>query len=72
MQCYAKESREDDLLGEGTVDIEETLKTYEFDGELLLLRQRSAISILTNGVTISQIGSNLSKMAPTKARSTSK
>jgi hypothetical protein len=30
--CWAKESREDDLLGAGTVDISDTLKTGEFDG----------------------------------------
>ncbi|KAF9048464.1 C2 domain-containing protein, partial [Panaeolus papilionaceus] len=29
--CYAKEPRSDDILGKGTVDITETLKTGEFD-----------------------------------------
>ncbi|KAF5371850.1 hypothetical protein D9615_009541 [Tricholomella constricta] len=29
--CFAKESRSDDILGRGTVDITETLKTGEFD-----------------------------------------
>lgn len=32
--CYAKEPRSDDILGKGTVDITETLKTGEFDGRL--------------------------------------
>ena len=31
--CYSKEPRQDDLVGRGTVDISETLKTGEFDGE---------------------------------------
>ena len=33
VECYSKESKEDDLLGWGEVDITETLKTGEFDGE---------------------------------------
>jgi hypothetical protein len=33
--CYAKENRSDDLLGNGTVDITETLKTGEFDGRCM-------------------------------------
>ena len=31
--CYSKEPRQDDLIGIGSVDISETLKTGEFDGE---------------------------------------
>ena len=31
--CYSKEPRSDDLVGRGEVDISETLKTGEFDGE---------------------------------------
>ena len=31
--CYSKEPRQDELVGRGTVDITETLKTGEFDGE---------------------------------------
>lgn len=31
VSCWAKEPRTDDLLGKGVVDIEETLKTGEFD-----------------------------------------
>ncbi|KXN81325.1 Ingression protein fic1 [Leucoagaricus sp. SymC.cos] len=31
VSCFAKEHRNDDLLGKGTVDISETLKTGEFD-----------------------------------------
>ncbi|KAG7089905.1 hypothetical protein E1B28_011538 [Marasmius oreades] len=30
-QCWSKEHRDDDLLGEGSVDISDTLKTGEFD-----------------------------------------
>ena len=55
LQCFAKESREDDLLGEGTVDIEETLKTCEFDGEHFVASVltfnshfRAILSIMTN------------------------
>ncbi|KIY44748.1 hypothetical protein FISHEDRAFT_50626, partial [Fistulina hepatica ATCC 64428] len=31
VSCWSKELREDDCLGEGTVDITNTLKTGEFD-----------------------------------------
>ena len=31
-QCWSKEHRDDDMLGEGSLDITETLKTGEFDG----------------------------------------
>jgi hypothetical protein len=31
--CYAKEPRGEDLIGLGTVDITETLRTGEFDGQ---------------------------------------
>ena len=31
--CYSKEPRQDELVGRGTVDITETLKTGEFDGK---------------------------------------
>ena len=31
--CYCKESKTEDLLGNGAVDITETLKTGEFDGK---------------------------------------
>lgn len=34
ISCYAKESKSDDLLGQGIVDITETLRTGEFDGQL--------------------------------------
>jgi len=34
VSCFAKEHRNDDLLGKGTVDITETLKAGEFDGRL--------------------------------------
>ncbi|KAL0065275.1 hypothetical protein AAF712_007787 [Marasmius tenuissimus] len=30
-QCWSKEHRDDDMLGEGAIDISETLKTGEFD-----------------------------------------
>ncbi|KAF9266486.1 hypothetical protein L218DRAFT_825057, partial [Marasmius fiardii PR-910] len=30
-QCWSKEHKDDDMLGEGSVDISETLKTGEFD-----------------------------------------
>jgi C2 domain len=30
--CYCKEHKSEDLLGSGSVDITETLKTGEFDG----------------------------------------
>jgi hypothetical protein len=30
---FSQEKKEDELLGEGTVDITETLKSGEFDGE---------------------------------------
>lgn len=33
VSCFAKEHRSDDILGKGTVDISETLRTGEFDGE---------------------------------------
>lgn len=39
VSCWAKEPREDELLGKGTVDITETLKTGEFDGALADLTQ---------------------------------
>jgi Ca2+-dependent lipid-binding protein len=32
VSCWAKEPRGDDLLGKGSIDITETLKTGEFDG----------------------------------------
>ena len=32
--CYSMEPRSEDLMGKGTVDISETLRTGEFDGEL--------------------------------------
>ena len=35
VSCFAKEHRNDDLLGKGTVDITETLKVGEFDGRLV-------------------------------------
>ena len=35
VKCYAKEPRGDDVLGEATVDITETLQTGEFDGIFL-------------------------------------
>ena len=39
--CYKNEQRGDDvLLGKGTVDIEETLKTGEFDGMQLTSRAK--------------------------------
>ena len=34
VSCFAKERRNDDRLGKGTVDITETLKAGEFDGRL--------------------------------------
>lgn len=30
--CYAQEPRSEDLMGQGVVDITETLRTGEFDG----------------------------------------
>jgi C2 domain len=33
ISCFSKEPREDDLLGKGSIDISETLKTGEFDGK---------------------------------------
>ena len=30
--CYCKEHKSEDILGNGSVDITETLKTGEFDG----------------------------------------
>jgi Ca2+-dependent lipid-binding protein len=36
VSCWAKESRTDELLASGSVDISETLKTGEFDGKLSL------------------------------------
>ena len=32
VSCFAKEPKEDDLIGAGEVDITEILKTGEFDG----------------------------------------
>jgi Ca2+-dependent lipid-binding protein len=32
VSCWAKERKTDDLLGQGKVDISETLRTGEFDG----------------------------------------
>lgn len=36
ISCFAKEPRSDDLLGKGSLDIAETLKTGEFDGMIVL------------------------------------
>lgn len=36
VSCWAKEPRDDDLLGKGTLDISETLRTGEFDGEPII------------------------------------
>lgn len=33
VSCYSQEPRSEDLMGQGVVDITETLKTGEFDGE---------------------------------------
>ena len=33
VSCWSKEPRQDDIVGKGEVDITETLKTGEFDGE---------------------------------------
>jgi hypothetical protein len=33
--CFAKEHRSDDILGKGTVDLTDTLRTGEFDGEFI-------------------------------------
>lgn len=33
VSCYAKEPKSDDILGQGIVDITETLRTGEFDGQ---------------------------------------
>lgn len=35
VSCWSKEPRSDDLVGEGELDITETLQTGEFDGEYL-------------------------------------
>lgn len=32
VSCFAKEHRNDDLIGEGTLDITETLRTGKYDG----------------------------------------
>jgi hypothetical protein len=32
VSCWAEEPKQDDLLGQGKVDISETLRTGEFDG----------------------------------------
>jgi len=37
VSCWAKEPKTDDILGQGTVDITETLRTGEFDGLYLFL-----------------------------------
>ncbi|EKM58259.1 uncharacterized protein PHACADRAFT_252455 [Phanerochaete carnosa HHB-10118-sp] len=37
VSCWSKESRTDDVVGKGELDISETLRTGEFDGELVLL-----------------------------------
>lgn len=37
VSCYAKEPKEDDLIGVGEIDISETLESGEFDGPLLSL-----------------------------------
>lgn len=34
--CYAQEHKREDLLGNATVDITDTLKTGEFDGSCLV------------------------------------
>ena len=33
VSCFAKEPSKDDLIGAGELDITETLRTGEFDGE---------------------------------------
>jgi len=37
VSCFAKEPKEDVLIGEGSVDINETLETGEFDGTIPVL-----------------------------------
>jgi Ca2+-dependent lipid-binding protein len=52
VSCWAKEHKADDLLGQGKVDIGETLRTGEFDGA------RLSIHILCFDLSIFQTGSN--------------
>lgn len=41
VSCWSKEPRDDDLLGKGTLDISDIIKTGEFDGMLTFLGQSS-------------------------------
>ena len=47
--CFAKESKSDDSLGSGTLDITETLKTGEFDGALLAKHPRHPLTTQQTG-----------------------
>ena len=47
--CFAKESKSDDSLGSGTLDITETLKTGEFDGALLAVHPRHPLTTQQTG-----------------------
>lgn len=70
--CYSKEARKDDCIGQGGVDIGETLQTGEFDGErsicvCMSLRQ---FCLNFNSFLCAQIGSSSRRIINTKARYT--
>ena len=68
VSCFAKESKEDELIGSAELDLSETLAKLEFDGTWCECFRLSAhLNIL-----VSKIGSSLRRMEHIEGRSTSR
>jgi len=62
--CYSQEPRTEDLMGKGELDITETLRTGEFDGELLFQPNESQSSI-SKRTRITRLGTARSRWRST-------